>query len=450
MKNPTLTVDKECCLSGVTDSVIQELQKKLTLINPKYRDAIKYGRWIGKNLKKELRFYNMWRGAIYYPRGFGNESIRICRQYSIRPQIKDLRTTQPPHHMAFHGTLRPYQEKAVNSSLARDFGVIEAATGSGKTVIATALIALRCQPCLILIHTKELLYQWRDRIREFLRLDPGLIGDGKFKIQPVTIGLIHTVKKHLTDLPNHFGHIVIDEAHRTPSTMFTEIITEFDCKYMLGLTATPFRRDGLTELIHCYIGDLVHRVSNQDLDQYGAVLKPRIIHRQTSFSYTYQGNYQALMAALTTDDARNRQIADDVAGETRSGSGTALVVSDRVAHCETLANLIKERGVDVATLTGRVSGEDRSRIVRAVQEEKLKVLVATIQLIGEGFDCSGLTSLFLSTPIKFSGRLTQVIGRILRPAQGKQPTVYDYIDPVGVLKSSARARQMTYQKSNID
>jgi superfamily II DNA or RNA helicase len=447
MKNPTLTVDKECCLSGVPDAIIQALQKKLTLINPKYRDALKYGRWIGKNLKKELRFYNMWRGAIYFPRGFGNEAIRLCRQHNIRPQINDLRTTQPPQQILFHGTLRPYQEKAVNAALARDFGVIEAATGSGKTIIATALIALRSQPCLILIHTKELLYQWRDRLKEFLHIDPGLIGDGHFSTEPITIGLIHTVKKHLSALPNHFGHIIIDEAHRTPSTMFTEIITEFDCKYMLGLTATPFRRDGLTELIHCYIGDLVHRVSNQELDEYGAVLKPRIIQRDTSFSYTYQGNYQSLMAALTSDDARNRQIADDVVAETRSGSGTALVVSDRVAHCEILTSLIKERGIDVATLTGKVSGEERSNIVQAVQSEKLKVLVATIQLIGEGFDCSGLTSLFLSTPIKFSGRLTQVIGRILRPAKGKQPTVYDYVDPVGVLKSSARARQKTYQQS---
>ncbi|MCK5194798.1 MAG: DEAD/DEAH box helicase family protein, partial [Desulfobulbaceae bacterium] len=241
-------------------------------------------------------------------------------------------------------------------------------------------------------------------------------------------------------------HIIIDEAHRTPSSMFTEIIKEFDCKFMLGLSATPFRRDGLTELIHWYIGDLVYRVSEDELDKHGAVLKPRIIQRETSFTFRYRGNYQDLMAALTSDNDRNRQIADDVAAAVRKQAGTALVVSDRVGHCEALASLLEERNIKVALLTGRISSEERSDIVMAVQNGELQALVATIQLIGEGFDCSRLTSLFLSTPIKFSGRLTQVIGRILRPAEGKQPTVYDYVDPVGVLKSSARAREITYQK----
>lgn len=449
MKNPTLAVSKECHLSGIPQSLLQELKKKLTLINPKYRDAVRYGRWIGKNIKKELHFYTMVGETIYFPRGFGNEAVRICRKHGIRLQIEDQRKTRTPQHIRFHGSLRPYQEKAVNAALARDFGVLEAATGSGKTVVAAALIAQRSQPALILIHTKELLYQWRERIRTFLEIDPGLIGDGHNQIQPVTVGLIHTVRKHLDTLPDHFGHIIIDEAHRTPSSMFTEIIKEFDCKFMLGLSATPFRRDGLTELIHWYIGDLVYRVSENELNRHGAVLKPRIVERETSFSYRYRGNYQDLMAALTSDNDRNRQIADDVAAAVKKQKGTALVVSDRVGHCEVLASLLEERNIKVATLTGRVPGEERHNIVNAVQSGRIQALVATIQLIGEGFDCSGLTSLFLSTPIKFSGRLTQVIGRILRPAEGKQPTVYDYIDPVGVLKASARARQLTYEKQNF-
>lgn len=449
MKNPTLAVSKECCLRGIPQSLVLELKEHLTLVNPKYLDAVKYGRWIGKKLKKELHFYTISGETICFPRGFGNESVRICRKHGIRLQIEDSRTIQPPQAIRFHGTLRPYQEQAVNAALARDFGVVEAATGSGKTVMAAALIAQRSQPALIIIHTKELLYQWKERIHSFLKIEPGLIGDGHYQVEPVTVGLIHTVRKHLGTLPGNFGHIIIDEAHRTPSSMFTEIIKEFDCKFMLGLSATPFRRDGLTELIHWYIGDLVYRVSEDELDEHGAVLKPRIVQRDTSFTFRYRDNYQDLMAALTSDNDRNRQIADDVAAAVKKQSGTALVVSDRVGHCEALTSLLKERKIKVALLTGRVSGEERNDIVQAVQNGEVQALVATIQLIGEGFDCSGLSSLFLSTPIKFAGRLTQVIGRILRPAEGKQPTVYDYIDPVGVLKSSAQARQLTYEKQNF-
>jgi superfamily II DNA or RNA helicase len=147
------------------------------------------------------------------------------------------------------------------------------------------------------------------------------------------------------------------------------------------------------------------------------------------------------MTSLTTDEDRNRQIADDVAGEVSRQPGTILVVSDRVAHCEKLAELLTERGVRTVVLTGRLATEARSEIVEGVRNNAYQVLVATVQLIGEGFDCPDLSTLFLTTPIKFTGRILQVVGRILRPSAGKQPRVFDYLDPVGVLKSSARARR---------
>ncbi len=152
------------------------------------------------------------------------------------------------------------------------------------------------------------------------------------------------------------------------------------------------------------------------------------------------------MAALTMDVKRNDLIVTDICREVKKANGTVLVVSDRVAHCKTLCSMLEESGVKAHLLTGRLSGEERTKIVDDVQQGRIKVLVATLQLIGEGFDCPGLTTLFLSTPIKFEGRLTQVIGRILRPAAGKKPTVYDYLDPVGVLEASARARRLIYDQ----
>lgn len=444
MNTLPLIVTSHCTLKGAPASLVTVLKKKLTLINPKYRDAVKYGRWIGKKLKKELHFYTMRGHDILFPRGFANQAVLLCREQGFNLEISDKRQELAPVDLSFTGSLRPYQDKACSDILARDFGVLEAATGSGKTVMAAAIIAGRRQPALILVHTKELLYQWRDRVRTFLDTEPALIGDGSFETADVTVGLIHTVRKHLHKLPPLFGHIIVDEAHRTPSSMFTEIIKEFDCRFMLGLTATPFRRDGLTELIYWHIGDLVHRVSAQELDQHGAVLKPEIIQCETGFTFNYRRNYQDLMAALTADPNRNEQIVADITREVKKESGTVLVVSDRVAHCETICRMLEEKNIQPVLLTGRISGEERNEIVHNVQQGDVQVLVATIQLIGEGFDCPGLTSLFLCTPIKFEGRLTQVIGRILRPAQGKKPKVFDYIDPVGVLKSSARSREKTY------
>ena len=445
MNRLKLTIAHNCTLSGAPPELIAVFKKKLTLVNPKYRDAVRYARWIGKNLKKELHFYTLAGNDIIFPRGFGNQAVILCRKMGHQVDIIDHRRQLTPFDLSFTGNLRPYQDKACSAMLSREFGVLEAATGSGKTVMAAAIIAGRRQPALILIHTKELLYQWQERIRNFLGLEPALIGDGSFAMADVTVGLINTVKKHLHELPAHYGHIIVDECHRTPSSMFTDIIKVFDCRYMLGLTATPMRRDGLTELIHWYIGDTVHRVAQKELDRHGAVLKPCIISRPTSFTFSYRRNYQDLMTALTGNTGRNELIVADICGEVKNDAGTALVVSDRVSHCETICRMLADLGLQPLLLTGRVSGEERSDIVRRLQQGEVRVLVATIQLIGEGFDCPGLTSLFLCTPIKFEGRLTQVIGRILRPALGKEPKVYDYVDPVGVLKASARARRQIYE-----
>ena len=126
--------------------------------------------------------------------------------------------------------------------------------------------------------------------------------------------------------------------------------------------------------------------------------------------------------------------------------GTILVVSDRVKHCEALAVMLEQQGCSSAVLTGKLPAEQRTALVEAIRQGEVKVLISTVQLIGEGFDCPDLTTLFLTTPIKFTGRLLQVVGRVLRPAHGKQPRVYDYVDPVGVLSSSAQSRWLTFQR----
>jgi superfamily II DNA or RNA helicase len=443
----TLTVAADCHLEGGSAPLLQDIKQKLTIDNPKYKDAKKYGRWIGKRLKPKLFFFTEHQNAITFPRGFARNVIELCKNHMGKsPVIIDKRHLLKEHSFTFKGTLRPYQEAAVQDILRHHFGVLVAGTGSGKTVMALRVIAERKQPTIVLLHSKELMYQWRERVAEFLDTEAGLAGDGHYDIRPLTIAIVNTARKHITDLPKHFGHIVVDECHRVPASLFTEVVTAFDCQYSLGLSATAYRReDGLTKLIYFYIGERIHQVDSRLLTATGAVLKPEFIQRQTSFTYRFRGDYQALLSALTEDPDRNRLIADDVAAAVTTTPGTSLVVSDRVAHCLTLAALLEEREINHRVLTGRVPADERASIVSAVRQGEIRVLVSTLQLVGEGFDVAGLSTLFLTTPIKFSGRLRQVIGRILRPAAGKQPRVIDYIDHrVGVLRTSARARQKTY------
>ncbi len=441
-----MTVGADCRLEGASSSLINALKQQLTIDNPKYRDAKKYGRWIGKELKSKLYFFEESNSGIRFPRGFANNAVRLIRKKTAGadPVIVDERRTLSEVDLKFHGKLRPYQVEALNDTIKRDFGVIESGTGSGKTVIALAVAAERKQPTLVLVHTKELMYQWKEKIKTFLNIEAGLIGDGHYEISPVAVAIINSARNRLSELPELFGHICVDECHRVPASMFTDVVKAFSCRFMLGLSATAYRRDGLTRLIHFYLGDLCHRIDSEKLHSVGAVLKPEFIQHETGFKYTYRDDYQAMLSALTLDEARNRQIVDDVIRETCRNSGTILVVSDRVAHCETLTSLLDKKGISVALLTGRLASQIRLKIVESTRNGEIKVLVSSLQLIGEGFDCSGLTTLFITTPIKFTGRLLQVVGRILRPAEGKRAKVHDYLDPVGVLKASAKARMQIY------
>ncbi len=441
---PILTVTSDCLLTGIDLPFENELKKRLTIDNPQYIAAKKYGRWIGKKLKPQLKYYDPVPTGLRFPRGFSNQAVLLCRQfYGHDPEIVDRRRLLPEVDFTFGGELRPYQEEAVAIASAKSFGVIEAGTGSGKTVMALALIAKRCQPTLVVVHTKELLYQWQERTRQFLGLTPGLIGDGKFAVQPVTIAIVNSARKHVAELVPFFGQLIVDECHRVPANLFTDVVSRFDCHYLLGLSATAFRSEGeMTKLIYYYMGDRLHRVDRDELKATGAILKPQVIRAATPFTYRYRGDYQALIKALVVHEGRNRQILADILKVVREGgSGTALVVSDRVSHCEFFVEKLKAHGVKAVLLHGQVGPEERSAIVAAVKNGEVEVLVATLQLISEGFDCPGLSTLFLTTPISFEGRLLQVIGRIMRPAEGKQARVFDYIDEnIPALLRSARAR----------
>ncbi len=441
---PTLTVSSDCLLSGISFDFEKALKVRLTIENPQYAAAKKYGRWIGKKLKPQLKYYEPVVQGVRFPRGFANQAVIMCREYAGRdPEIIDNRRTLPEVELFFAGKLRPYQQLAVDEARNKSFGVIESGTGSGKTVMGLALIAARKQPALVVVHTKELLYQWKERAEQFLACDVGLIGDGNFSIQPLTISIVNSARKQVDKLVSNFGHLVVDECHRVPATLFTDVVSKFDCRYVLGLSATAFRSDNeLTKLIYFFMGDRIHRVDSDELKATGAILKPEIIRNSTAFTYRYRGDYQPLIKALTAHEGRNMQILEDicrVAAEPESG--TCLVVSDRVSHCSFFVEKLKGRGIVAELLTGQIQPENRSAIVDAVQKGEVQVLVATLQLIGEGFDCSGLSTLFLTTPISFEGRLLQVIGRVMRPAENKRARVFDYIDEnIPALLRSANSR----------
>jgi len=440
-------------LTGIPPQLYDLLTQRLKFPNPKYLENARMGRW-NRGVPKELRFYFRLRGGgLEIPRGFIRQLITTCRRLDIDYTVEDRRRSLPPVDYAFSGQLRPFQQQAVQHMLRKEFGTLNSPTGSGKTVMALYILAQRKQPALIIVHTADLARQWSERIESFLNIpvkEIGRIGGGKKKIgEKITVALVQSLYKCAETVAPQVGHLIVDECHRTPSRTFTDAVTEFDARYMLGLSATPWRRDNLSKLIFWHLGDVHHQVEKNDLIRTGQVLPADIIFRETEFKPYYDPvqEYSKMLSELTLDDDRNRLIAADIATEAASHPGICLVLTDRKKHCESLGALLRYGfSLPVDILTGDLNAGQRQQVMDRLQEGRIKVLIATGQLIGEGFDCRELTTLFMATPVRFSGRIIQYLGRILRPAPGKKRArVFDYVDiNVEPLLKAADARKRIY------
>jgi len=448
-------LNSKVILSGINKETRRHIVNSLSMDNPKYQDLVRTGRWTG-DTPARLKFCEDNGNALSCPRGFATRAYQICQDHSEDITVIDNRRTLKPVPFEFQGVLKPFQEDAVKAMLPFDSGVLSSGTGSGKTVMALYLIAQRKQPALIIVHTKELLNQWIDRIESFLGIpagEVGIVGDGKFTLgDKVTAGMVQTLCKRADDLQGMFGHVVVDECHRCPSKTFLDVITAFDARYLLGLSATPYRRDGLTRLIYFYLGDCRHEVQKDELLDLGHLCQAQVIWHQTTFDTCLNASeeYSTVLSELTQDQDRNNQICNDIARD--DCQGIKLVLSDRREHCLTLQRILKEdHGLDATVLTGGLTAKARSAVTEEINTSSVKILICTGQLIGEGYDLPELETLFLGTPIKFSGRLIQYVGRVLRPSPGKdRAIIHDYNDTlVGVLNHSAGARAYTYQQEGI-
>jgi superfamily II DNA or RNA helicase len=446
-----INIKNKIALTDIPRSIKTEVMSRLSFENPAYQDAKKMGRWTGK-IPRYLQFFEETAEGLVIPRGFIRELLTLCKARDVRYFLEDNRRSLLPVDFAFQGELRGYQEKAAADILRHDHGVVSMPTGSGKTILALSVIAERRQPCLIVVHSRELQNQWVDRIHSFLGIpidEIGIIGGGKKIIgDRITVAMVQTLYKCVDEVSPHVGFVICDEVHRCPANQFSSAISAFDSRFLLGLSATIFRRDQLTRLIFWYCGDLVHKISKRDLEKTGDIVGIEVKQRETDFTTKLNPSqeYTSVITELCADTARTQLIVDDVVKESRANDNTLLVLSDRKSHLDDIKALLRTRGMPCDLLTGSVPAKERESIVQKLAAGEVKVLLSSTQLLSEGFDSNRLGTLFMATPIRFSGRVTQVIGRLLRPAEGKEKaTIYDYIDSsIGPLRASAEARQRVY------
>ncbi len=450
-----LEIKKRVVLTQLSKEITSLLKTELTLPNPNYKEAVKQGRWTG-HLKPNLFFFEESETGLIVPRGLFDRIITLAEEHGIDLEIADNRRLLKPAQFEFTGTLMSLQKTAVKKILQHSQGFLRAATGAGKTVMALKIICLRAQPCLVVVPNKALLYQWIEAIGMFLKIKPdaiGMIGDGKNRVgENITVGIINSVVKSATEINRLFGHIIVDEAHRSVSATYQKALKQFDAFYLLALSATPFRRDGLTKLLYFTLGDIVADVETDRLVTAGRIVNAQTQWVKTKFNTELDASrdYTKVITKLTQNFDRNRLICEIVSKHGLYEK--SLILSDRKKHCYLLQKLLSQYyNIEAEVLVGGLSLTENMRILNKLKQGGCNHLIGTSQLLGEGFDLPVLELLYLTVPLRFKGKLLQNIGRVLRGAKGKENAlIYDFVDSeVGVLKSSALYRVKTYQHAGI-
>lgn len=440
--------------SGLPPWLLSDIKHLASVHNPQFYEHQRL-RLSTFKIPRFVRCYHEDLTHIHLPRGLLEQLEELLRRAGSRLDLRDDRVVPDEIGLSFSGNLMPAQEDAVDSLLEHDLGVLVAPPGVGKTVMACSVIAHRSVPTIVLLHRKPLLDQWRAQICELLDLPSsavGQIGGGRNKPTGVVdLAMIQSLARSedLEELFGAYGLVVVDECHHLPAVSFEAVVRQAPGRYFLGLTATPYRRDGLEGLISMQCGPIRHRIdaSGDPTEE----LSRELLIRQTDFSFetTEDTSIQEVFAALVADEARNKLICEDVLDALANGR-RCLILSQRREHCRILDQLLRDRDRTPLVVDGSLGKKARDEILLAIDSASSGTelcVISTGQYLGEGFDCPQLDTLFLAFPVSFKGRIVQYAGRLLRTHEGKSTvTVYDYADPaVPVLERMHTKRVRAYK-----
>ncbi len=371
---------------------------------------------------------------IALPRGCLEATLELMDSLSISVTINDERCRGEPLQTEFLGKLLNQQSKAVHSMLQTDTGILSAPTAFGKTVVAAAIIAQRKTNTLILVHRAELLEQWYERLQTFLDLPPdciGRIGGGKKKTtSQIDIALVQSLSRKgvVNELVEQYGQVIVDECHHVGAQSFEAILKRTKARFVLGLTATPIRRDGQQPIIFMQCGPIRHRAQRDNESTLAMQVNP--IFREEPITVAENDRIQDVFKALTNDTTRTQQIAE-IARHCYNKGKNVLVLTERTDHIEALQAVLPDTIIPYV-LHGKVNKKVRKQTLtdlQAIHPAIPRILLATGKLIGEGFDHAALDVLILAHPVSWKGTLQQYVGRLHRSHMGKDSvTVVDIVD----------------------
>jgi len=373
------------------------------------------------------------------PRGCFEDLSKLVSNLGIVLIQKDLRFPGAPINTTFAGKLSSEQLLAGTALLKHENGILSATTAFGKTVVAIWMIAQRLTNTLVIVHRRQLMNQWVERLKCFLQ-EPeiGQVGGGIDKrTGKIDVAIIqslthkHTVKELVKD----YGMVIVDECHHISAFSFEQVLKSVRAKYVYGLTATPIRQDGHHPIVYMQCGPIRYKVNAKPQ----VLQRPfvhRVVFRHTDFSMIKRGEdaeikITDIYQALLEDNKRNDMILDDVIAAIVAGK-SPLVLTERTAHVEFFAQKLAGFSKHVISLKGGMGRKQLKEVMdklHSIPDEDERVIIATGKYIGEGFDDSRLDTLFLTMPISWKGVLQQYAGRLHRAHANKtEVVIYDYVD----------------------
>ena len=419
--------------AGLPQVLSNRLMRLAAFQNPEFRraQAMRMPVW---NKPQVICCADMHQQHIALPRGCLDAVSGLLGRNGIQVRRQDLRTAGQQLAVQFQGTLRDDQQEAVEAMLRHDIGVLCAPTAFGKTVVAAALIARRAVSTLVLVHRAELLRQWQERLTAFLDLPcgvPGLIGGGRERLSRVVdIAVMQSLirRDDLPDLLGRYGQIIVDECHHISAFSFESVLKMATARYVMGLTATPERRDGHHPIIFMQCGPIRHKSARPSAAPSALEVRPRFLNAP---KMPPEDSIQEVFRTLAEDASRNGRILRDIEDLYRAGR-KILVLTERTEHLDVLSRAVAERIGPPFALRGSQSSKQRKAVMDSLElldDSAPRILMSTGRLIGEGFDHAPLDTLVLAMPISWKGTLQQYVGRLHRVHQGKQDLrVYDYVE----------------------
>lgn len=414
----------------LNQKLIDFLRDNLNFLNSDYIVKKRLGK-TAYNIEKYFKLIEETPEGIIIPRGFASSLVKFCNSENIPIRIIDERCRQEDITVNSKIDLLPHQHEVLERAETKDFGVIVSPPGSGKTIIGLELISQKKQPTLILVHRKQLFDQWIDRIQNFLSIPKkqiGQIGNQKDKIgKEVTVAMIQSLTRgDLSELKNRFGMVIVDECHHIPAKSFREVITQLNCYYLYGLTATPKRKNNDEKLIYVYIGNIIYEMTQKELlEQQNSKAEINIRETELFVPFDYKtDNYETVSQVLIYDTVRNSLILNDI-DENISRFKSILVLTERKSQVNILNLYLKEKYETIA-ISGDDSERSRKSKLEQIEQGHFQIIISTGQYFGEGIDISALECLFIVYPFTFEGKLVQYIGRVQR--SGKPPVIFDYRD----------------------